>query len=156
MTLRTGPLVDILPGAITPGSASAPVYGEGGEPFAGPVWGGTASGLYARGGVVATFDAPITQIGVIAGREGQQVLTVWDKQGEVIAEILWAPSGDAWFLGIDTVGRGRGRRRAQSASHGSARSGSLRNCSSVRLSRKASTSARSCSVSSKPRMKLLL
>lgn len=105
MMLHTGPLVDILPGATTPGSASAPVYGEGGEPFAGQVWGGTAVGMYARGGVVATFDAPITQIGVLAGREGPQILTVWDKQGEVIAEILWTPSGDAWFLGIDTVGR---------------------------------------------------
>lgn len=105
MQLHTGPLVDILPGVIVTGNASAPVYADVAGPFTDPVWGGIASGVYARGGAVATFTAPVTQVGVIAGNESPQFFSIWDTKGEVIAEFQWNPTGDAQFLGIDTIGR---------------------------------------------------
>jgi MYXO-CTERM domain-containing protein len=43
-------------------------------------------------------------VGLTAGRNGNQFLTAWDKQGKLIGQVNWVPANDASFIGLDTKG----------------------------------------------------
>lgn len=106
MTFHTGPLVDILPGVTTGGSASAPIYMPfSAQNFPVPIaGGGVHEGSFTYYGGAVTFDQPITQLGLTAARNGTQYLTVWDTNGNMIGQVTWVPSNDSAFIGIDTNG----------------------------------------------------
>ncbi|PRQ10059.1 MYXO-CTERM sorting domain-containing protein [Enhygromyxa salina] len=105
MTWRSGLLTAILPGCDTPGSATIPSYQVNGAYFPDPVaGGGVASGTFAFHAGVVTFDQAITQVGLVASRNGTQYLTAWDTNGNMLGQVKWVPANDAAFIGIDTNG----------------------------------------------------
>lgn len=111
LTFHTGPLTAISAGVTTPGSAFAPQITNAGlfgnNYFPGPIaGGGIAAGNFEFLGGVATFAAnlAVTQVGLTASMNGEQFLTVWDKNGAMLGQVTWTPSNDAAFVGIDTNG----------------------------------------------------
>lgn len=107
MTFHTGPLAQILPGVTTPGTALLPSYSlPVADEFPLPIGGGgVQQGRLARGGAVVTFSAPVTQIGLVASSKADHYITIWDTQGQMIAEMMWTPTTASSFIGIDTLGR---------------------------------------------------
>lgn len=105
MTFHTGALSSILSGVTTNGNARAPTYASGSGRFPGPIaGGGTQVSQYARHGGAATFSTTVTQIGLTAGKNREQFLTVWDQAGSILGQVNWIPDIDSAFIGIDTNG----------------------------------------------------
>jgi MYXO-CTERM domain-containing protein len=105
MTWRSGLLTGILPGCVTPGSGTIPSYQTGNNYFPGPIGGGgVANGSFAYHAGVVTFDQAITQVGLVASRNGTQYLTAWDTNGNMLGQVRWTPANDSAFIGIDTNG----------------------------------------------------
>ena len=102
---HTGPFANILPGVAEAGTATAPFYQNNFTYFPGPIaGGGTAEGFFVYFAGVATFEQNITQVGLTAGRNGTQYLTVWDTDGVMLGQVQWTPANDSAFIGIDTQG----------------------------------------------------
>jgi hypothetical protein len=76
-----------------PGYFPAPIAG-----------GGTQTGAYAWFAGVATFSTVVTQVGLTAGKNGEQYLTVWNTSGVMLGQVSWVPNNDASFVGIDSLG----------------------------------------------------
>ncbi|MFO0616165.1 MAG: DUF4215 domain-containing protein [Polyangiaceae bacterium] len=106
LTWRSGALSSILAGVTNTGSAFLPTYQPGPSVyFPLPVPnGGEASGSFGSLGFVATFSVPVTQVGLTAGFNGTQYLTVWNSSGGLIGQLRWTPSNDDSFIGLDTLG----------------------------------------------------
>ena len=106
MTFHTGLLTNVLPGVTTGGSASQPSYQPHSDSyFPQPIGGGGLHELsFAYYGGVVTFDQPVTQLGLTAGRNGTQYLTVWDTNGVMLGQVTWTPANDSAFIGIDANG----------------------------------------------------
>ncbi|NVB43624.1 hypothetical protein G6O69_37790 [Pseudenhygromyxa sp. WMMC2535] len=51
-----------------------------------------------------TFSEPVTQVGLTAGKNGTQYLTVWDENGDILGQVTWVPNSDSAFIGLDTNG----------------------------------------------------
>ncbi|NVB37224.1 MYXO-CTERM sorting domain-containing protein [Pseudenhygromyxa sp. WMMC2535] len=104
-TWHTGALSDILAGVDEAGSASTPTYQNNFANFPAPIaGGGVAEGLYTYFGGAVTFSEPVTQVGLTAGKNGTQYLTVWDENGDILGQVTWVPSSDSAFIGLDTNG----------------------------------------------------
>lgn len=104
MTLNNGSLMTILPGSNTPGNAQTGFTQPVGGYFPAPQNGGVATTNCAFLTGVATFTGDVTQFGMTASRNGQQFVTVWNKQGAMIGQVTWTPNNDSSFIGLDTQG----------------------------------------------------
>lgn len=105
LTWVTGNFAAILPGITSTGDASAPFYQSDPQYFPQPIKNGGVQVMnYVYFGGVAVFNTDITQVGLTAGRNGNQFLTAWNKQGGLIGQVNWVPANDASFIGIDTKG----------------------------------------------------
>lgn len=105
LTWATGDFAAILPGIMSTGTANAPFYQSDAQYFPQPIKNGGVQVMnYVFFGGVATFNIDITQVGMTAGRNGNQFLTAWNKQGGLIGQVNWVPANDASFIGIDTKG----------------------------------------------------
>lgn len=105
LTWVTGNFQVILPGIVSTGTATNPIYQADAQYFPQPIKnGGVQVQQYIYFGGVAKFNTDITQVGLTAGRNGNQFLTAWDKTGKLIGQVNWVPANDASFIGIDTKG----------------------------------------------------
>ncbi len=105
LTWRTGSFASILPGVTTPGTATQGGYWNPNTYFPSPIGGaGTQTGAATYLTGVATFSTPITIVGLTASTNGTQYLTAWNTTGQMIGQVTWVPSGDAAFIGLDSMG----------------------------------------------------
>ena len=105
LTWVTGDFQAILPGIVSAGTAANPIYQVDPQYFPQPVKnGGVQVKQYIFFGGVAKFNTDITQVGLTAGRNGNQFLTAWDKTGKLIGQVNWVPANDSSFIGLDTKG----------------------------------------------------
>ena len=105
LTWLSGNFAGLLPGIVSTGNATNPIYQVDPQYFPQPIKnGGVQVQQYIYFGGVAKFDTDITQVGLTAGRNGNQFLTAWDKAGKLIGQVNWVPANDASFIGLDTKG----------------------------------------------------
>jgi|GEM_PF-2047017 len=88
------------------GTAGALDYWDGADHFSPPIGGGgSQTGLVCRSCGVASLTGAHSRVGLTAGDNGTQYLTVWDTNGYIIGQVAWAPAGfDSAFMGLDTGG----------------------------------------------------
>lgn len=105
LTWIEGDFQDNFPGIVSAGQATPPYYQSDAQFFPQPINNGGVQVMnYVYFGGVAKFSAIVTQVGLTAGRNGNQFLTAWDQQGQIIGQVDWVPANDASFIGIDTQG----------------------------------------------------
>lgn len=105
MTFQVGSFATIFPGAQGTGSAYQPYAQPPDTLFPAPIGGnGVQQGSVNYFAGVARFSGTVTRVGLTASRNGTQYLTVWSQAGVIIGQVVWTPSGDAAFVGLDTLG----------------------------------------------------
>ena len=66
----------------------------------------TSAGGVAAGNTIwcpmGTFDRPVNQIGLTAGRNGIQYLVAFNAEGRLLGQVRWTPRSDSRFVGLET------------------------------------------------------
>lgn len=105
MTFQVGSFATIFPGAQGAGDAYQPYAQPPSTLFPAPIGGnGVQQGSVNYFAGVARFSGTVTRVGLTASRNGTQYLTVWNQGGVIIGQVVWTPSSDSAFVGLDTLG----------------------------------------------------
>lgn len=105
LTLQVGNFSSILPGIVTSGVATNPIYYLDSSYFPQPIaGGGIQTAEHAWFGPVATFSQTVTQFGLTAGANGIQYLAAWKADGSLLGQVTWTPNNDSAFVGLDSKG----------------------------------------------------
>lgn len=104
LTWLEGSLTQIIPGGAAQGNAQlGTIYDPNEEQLFSPVGDAVQNGMYVTGSMVAKFDVPVTQIGLVASNDIMSYLVAFDASGAMIGEVVYPP-GAVPFVGLDSRG----------------------------------------------------